>query len=289
VRARRLAVAVAAVASLAAPAAAQAEEVFTGIAYGAFAPQQVQVLAGDTVTWTNVSTRTHTVNADTGSWGSAELLSGQRYTHTFAAPGDFGFYCRIHTFMRGEVDVARLLIDAPDTPAAAARPYPLHGRTALAPRTPVTIEADGGGGYAAVATTRVVDDGTFAASVTPAGSATYRAVAGADASPPVTLLVLDRTVRARARRRGGQIVVAVLVTPPSRGATVVLQMRLRDRFGWWPVRRKRLDRFSQLRFRVPRRRAATVRVVMTLRDGATPLAVSRVQHVPGLRRAKRPG
>jgi plastocyanin len=286
---RRLALALTAAASLAVPGTARADEVFTGIAYGEFAPKDVQVLAGDTVTWTNVSTRAHTVNADEGSWGSAELASGARFSHTFAAPGSFGFYCRIHTFMRGEVDVARLLIDAPDTPAAAGRPYPLHGRTALAPQTPVTIEADTGDGYAPVAGTAVAADGTFTASVTPAASATYRAVAGADASPPVPLLVLDRTVRARARRDGRRIIVAVLVTPSSRGATVVLQMHLKDRFGWWPVRRKRLDRFSQLRFRVPRRRAATMRVVMTLHDGATPLAVSPVLRVKGLHRAKRRG
>src|SRR5262249_43814651 len=162
---------------------------------------------------------------------SGELVSGARFSHTFATAGTFGFYCQIHTFMRGEVEVARLLIDDPGTAAAAGRPYPLHGRTALAPQTPVTIEADSGSGYAPVATTEVEDDGQFTASVTPTGSATYRAVAGPDASPPVTLLVLDRTVRARARRQGRRIVVASLVTPPSRGATLVLQMHLRDHFG----------------------------------------------------------
>jgi plastocyanin len=286
---KRLAVALAATAFLAAPAAARADEVFTGIAFGAFAPMQVQVLAGDTVTWTNVSTRDHTVTADDGSWGSVELSSGARYSHTFDASGTFGFYCRIHAFMRGEVDVAQLLIDEPDTPAAAGRPYPLRGRTALAPQTPVMIESDSGRGYAPVATTQVAGDGTFAASVTPAGSASYRAVAGADASPPVTLLVLDRTVRARARRQGRRIVVAALVTPASRDVTVVLQMRLRERFGWWPVRRKRLDRFSQVRLRVWHRRAAALRVVMTLPDGATPLAISSVVRVEGLHRGKRPG
>ena len=286
---KRVALALSAAALLAFPTAARAEDLFAGIAYSAFAPAQVQALAGDTVTWTNGSVRAHTVTADDGSWGSPELPTGARYARTFDVPGTFRYYCRIHAFMRGEVDVAQLLIDAPQTPAAAGRPYPLHGRTALAPQTPVTIEADSGAGYAAVAATRVASDGTFAASVTPTGSATYRAVAGPDVSPTVTLLVLDRTVRARARRQGSRIVVAVLVTPPSRGATVVLQMRLRERFGWWPARRKRLDRFSQLRFRVHRRSAATVRVVMTLRDGATPLAVSSVLHVRGLHRAKRRG
>jgi plastocyanin len=286
---KRLALALTAAALLAAPATARAEEVFAGIGYSAFMPAQVQVLTGDTVSWTNGSVRAHTVTADDGSWASPELGTGASFAHAFDASGTFRYYCRIHTFMRGEVDVAQLLIDAPQTPAAAGRPYPLHGRTALAPDTPVTIEADSGSGFAPVADTEVAGDGTFTASVTPTGSATYRAVAGADVSPAVALLVLDRKVRARARRQGRRIVVAVLVTPPSRGATIVLQMRLRERFGWWPVRRKRLDRFSQLRFRVHRSRAATVRAVMTLPDGATPLAVSPVLHVRGLHRAKRRG
>src|SRR6185437_12374799 len=186
--------------------------------------------------WTNGSVRSHTVNSDDGLWESPELFPAEHYSHTYDAAGTFGYYCRIHTFMTGEVDVARLLIAAPDTPAAAGRPFPLHGRTALAPQTPVTIEADTGTGYTAVADTQVAADGTFAASVTPRGTGLYRAVAGADASPPITLSVLDRTVHVRARRHGSRIVVRVIVTPSSRDATVVLQMRLRERFGWWPVR-----------------------------------------------------
>jgi plastocyanin len=274
---------------LAAPAAARAEEVQAGIAFAAFQPPDIQVLAGDTVTWINDSVRAHTVNADDGSWASPELVAADRFSHTFAAPGTVPFYCRLHAFMRGQVDVVRLLIDAPATPAASGRPYPLHGRTALPSGTPLTIEADTGSGYRAAASAQVAADGSFATSVTPSDSGSYRVVAGADASPPVTLTVLNRSIRAWAVRRKHRISVGTEVLPSSRGAVVVLQMHLKERFGWWPVRRHELDRFSQTRFVVTHRRAVALRVVLTLPDGATPLATSPVLRVTGLHRAKRPG
>jgi hypothetical protein len=55
---------------------------------------------------------------------------------------------------------------------------------------------------------------------------------------------------------------------------VVLQMRLRDRFGWWPVRHAELDHHGHATFVVPVRRRVRARVVLTLADGATPLAFS---------------
>ena len=54
---------------------------------------------------------------------------------------------------------------------------------------------------------------------------------------------------------------------------MVLQLRLRERFGWWPVRRgARLHGGHATFSSTPRRVRA--RVVLTLADGATPLAVS---------------
>jgi hypothetical protein len=114
-------------------------------------------------------------------------------------------------------------------------------------------------------------------------------VAGPDASPPVSLVVLNRTIRSWTLRRGKRVSIAADVAPSSRGETVVLQMRLRERFGWWPVRTRHLDRFSHVRFVVTRRKAVSVRVVLTLPDGATPLAISPVMRVSGLHRPKSRG
>jgi plastocyanin len=280
---RRLAVALALV-PLVAPAAARADEADIPIGFNAFGTPQVSILTGDTVKWTNDSVRAHTVNADDGAWASPEFVYTESFSRTFATPGVVTYYCRLHTYMRGEVDVSNVLLDTPAAPGADGRPYTLRGRTVDTGGAPVTIEADAGGGYRAVATATVGADGAFAASVTPNGTASYRAVSGADTSPPVTLTVLDRTVHAFAARHGRRVAVDADVTPATPGGTVVLQVFSRFHFGWWPLHTGRLDRRSHVRFTFPSRGAVRVRVVLTLRDGATPLAVSPVLHVSGLHR-----
>jgi hypothetical protein len=90
----------------------------------------------------------------------------------------------------------------------------------------------------------------------------------------VELLVVDRTVKATGARRGGVVSVAVTVSPDSHGQTVVLQVRSRERFGWWPTKRARLDQQSRARFIVHTRRRVQARVVLTRSDGATVLAQS---------------
>ena len=284
---RRLAAAL--VLLLAAPATARAAETDVGIAFAAFGPPAVTVLTGDTVRWTNVSVRVHTVNALDGSWSSPEIVASDYFVHRFDSPGPVTYYCRIHPFMTGRIDVADLLIDPPAAPAADGRPYPLRGRSALGPQAPVTIQADRGSGFQDVSTATVSPDGTFAASVTPEGTASYRAVSGADASPAVTLTVLDRTVRVHARRHGRRVAVSVDVSPATPGGTVVLQAHLRERFGWWPLRSTRLDRRSHARFVITMPKGHALRVLLTLRDRATPLAISPVLRVRALHRRNAPG
>jgi plastocyanin len=245
----------------------------------AYAPTDVQVLVGDTVRWKNDSIRAHTVSADDGSWSSAQIPSSDSYAHRFDAPGQVAYYCKLHVFMRGVVDVERILLDAPREPGAPGRAYALRGRAALAPDSPVTIEADAGAGFQPVAQTTVGADGSFAASVVPTASASYRAVSGSDASPPQQLLVLDRTLTATGRTRGHRVSVSASVAPASPGATVVLQLRLKDRFGWWPVARAKADHHSRATFRLRLAHRYRARVVLTLADGATQLALSRTLRV----------
>ena len=58
-------------------------------------------------------------------------------------------------------------------------------------------------------------------------------------------LVAGGEVAGRARRS-----IDVRASPASPGTRVVLQLRLRERFGWWPVARARLDRRSRAQFTV---------------------------------------
>jgi hypothetical protein len=244
------------------------------IAFAAFGPPQTTVLAGDTVTWTNQSVRKHAV--DGPGFDSPELFSGDSFAREFDTPGAVSYYCRIHLFMRGEVDVFRVLLDTPTAPASTGRPYTLRGRAALPAGSTVPILAEDG---STAATATVGDDGAFSVTVTPSGSSTYRAPEG----NMIRLDVLDRKVSAAAARHGSRIAVDADVAPASPGATVVLQLKLKERFGWWPVAQAKLHAKSHVRFTLRRRRGAIARVVLTLPDGATQLAVSPVLRVAATR------
>jgi hypothetical protein len=171
--------------------------------------------------------------------------------------------------MSGEVDVYGLLLSGPGREVARGAATTLTGRAAAGVES-ISIEEDTGAGFHAVATTRA-DDGEFSATVHPPANAAYRAVAGSSTSPSVQVAVSDRAeirVRASGRR------VRVHVDPLAPGARVSLQLKLRERFGWWTVARARLDKRSEARFRVHRRRPVWARAVLTQGDGWTVLAAS---------------
>src|SRR4051794_30199435 len=111
----------------AAPAHADAPGSAVPILYDAFGAPRVDVLAGDTVTWRNASLRPHAVVAVDQSWSSERLAPSGAYSRQFDTPGPVSYYCQLHPSMRGEVDVHRLLLDAPKDSAAAGRPYTLSG------------------------------------------------------------------------------------------------------------------------------------------------------------------
>jgi plastocyanin len=253
----------------------------TGVSMSAsaYAPLDIDVLVGDTVRWSNDSVRMHTVSADDGMWSSARIVVNDTYSHRFDDAGSVPYYCKLHVFMRGVVNVRRILLNAPREPGAPGRAYALHGRAALPAGTPVTIEGDAGAGFQPAAETTVDADGTFATDVVPQTTATYRAVSGADTSASAQLLVLDRKIAASGRMSGRRVTVTATVAPASPGATVVLALRLKERFGWWPVARAKVDHHSRATFSLRLAHRYPARVMLTLADGATQLALSRTLHV----------
>jgi plastocyanin len=287
---RRLAAAAAALAALGGGAAAAQAQHQHGAGSGpavsmlatSYAPGHADVLAGDTITWRNDSAQRHTVTAEDESWTSEQVFPGGTFARRFEAPGSVAYYCRVHPFMRATVAVHRLLLTPPRESAAPGRAFVLAGRAALADGDQVAIEADEGGGFRP-AGSATVGAGAFRASVTPRTTTTFRAVASGESSPPVEVRVLDRRVLVARRGRGRNVVVDVRVVPASPRATVVLQLHLRERFGWWPVRRARLGRDSTTRFRLRLDRRVRARVLLTQSDGATQLARSATIRV-GARR-----
>lgn len=268
---------------------AQAESVLVSMGNTAFLPGQVDILVGDTVAWRNASTKTHNVRFGDGSFDSGRIAPREAANTSFAAPGTFAYVCTIHDGMDGEVSVHPLLISGPRGAVRRGASVALHLRVPENPGT-VTIEEDSGGGWVPVATAGPppsgheghAGPGTLHAAVVPPGSASYRAVSAAGVSPELRVQVSDGTqlaVAAKRVRRGGSR-VDVRAAPAEPRARIVLQLKLRERFGWWPVARGRLNRRSRATFRVRGRAGAPARAVLVGGDWVTPLATSPVVRLP---------
>ena len=71
----------------------------------AYQPATMSIESGTAVTFTNRDGFAHTVTARDGSFASQNLDDGATFTHTFATPGTFEFFCAIHNSMTGTVVV----------------------------------------------------------------------------------------------------------------------------------------------------------------------------------------
>ena len=105
--------------ALAAPALAAT--IVVNIEDQTFAPANVVVAAGDTVTWTVTKSinEPHTVTsgesggaADAGKLFDSGLTdvetlkaNGKTYSHTFETAGTFAYFCQVHAGMKGSVTV----------------------------------------------------------------------------------------------------------------------------------------------------------------------------------------
>jgi plastocyanin len=112
----------------------------------AFSPPSVTVSVGDTVTWTNSDSVTHTATADDASWDAGNIAAGGGTgAVVFTTAGTFPYHCRIHAQMTGTVIVEAAGATAPATGATAV-PATMHP-TDTAP----IGTSDGGAGDLAVA------------------------------------------------------------------------------------------------------------------------------------------
>jgi amicyanin len=75
------------------------------IANFAYAPSNIQVSVGTTVTWTNQDSAPHTVTFKNGMKDSGLLRQGQSFSYTFTTPGTFDYYCTVHPNMAARVIV----------------------------------------------------------------------------------------------------------------------------------------------------------------------------------------
>ena len=238
------------------------------VEFQAFGPGQLDVLPGETVEWDNVSERTHTVTADDASFDSGDLNPSDRFTRVFDSAGTFAYHCTKHAGMVGEIDVRPVILGPLPTAAVpAGDQVEFEGRTAD-PSQSVRIERVDSGAPRVVASATPAADGSWKTSIAAQATGDYQAANEAGVSEARHLIVSDRKVLIRATARG----IAVTVTPALPYARIVLEERLRERFGWWPVGGTRLDYVSSASLRVAR--PARVRVLLVDKDGWTALATS---------------
>ena len=256
---------------LAAPAATATRPQEVSVQFSAYGPSQLDVLPGEAVLWTNVSQRTHTVTSDTGLFDSGHVLAGSHFEFRFNQAGTYRYHCTIHTSIVGEIDVRRVILGTLPTAAVpVGSRVEFSGRTAD-PSKRIRIQRSlGGSTFTTVAGVRPAADGTWKALVSAEATGDYRATAGADVSQTRRLIVGIRRVHIHPTRTG----VSVSVTPSAPYARILVEVYLRERFGWWPVSSGHLDYVSEADVRV--RGPARVRVVLVDRDGWTPIATSPV-------------
>jgi len=70
-----------------------------------FEPAILTITAGTTVTWLNEDNSPHTVSERGRAFRSSALDTSDRFSYTFAAPGEFTYFCTLHPMMVGKIIV----------------------------------------------------------------------------------------------------------------------------------------------------------------------------------------
>jgi len=72
----------------------------------AFVPQVVTITPGESITWSNNDGGPHAIAFKDGvAAGSDTLFPGKTYSRTFDKPGTYEYFCSIHTYMTGRIEV----------------------------------------------------------------------------------------------------------------------------------------------------------------------------------------
>jgi plastocyanin len=70
-----------------------------------FAPQQITIASGATITWINNDDVPHTVVGTHQEFRSKALDTGDKFSFTFTKPGTYQYFCSVHPMMTGKVIV----------------------------------------------------------------------------------------------------------------------------------------------------------------------------------------
>lgn len=70
-----------------------------------YEPAEMTVKKGSAVAWVNDDGVVHTVTESNGMFDSSTMASGQQWEHVFEKEGRYDYYCTLHPWMTGNIDV----------------------------------------------------------------------------------------------------------------------------------------------------------------------------------------
>ena len=70
-----------------------------------FDPFTLGVKVGDTITWINEDPFDHEIKAINSEFDSGIIAKGEEFSFTFTKEGKYEYFCAIHTFMTGTINV----------------------------------------------------------------------------------------------------------------------------------------------------------------------------------------
>ena len=169
-----------------------------------FIPNPVTIDIGDTVTWENVDNAAHTVTSGSPADGpdgvfdsSLIMAGGATFSHTFDDAGTYDYFCMVHPWMAGTVNVED---------AAAAEAEAAEAAAADAAAADAAAEAEAAADAAAA--------DAAAADAAAADAAAADAAADAEAAAAAAIAALEAQQAAEAAE--AEAAEAVVVTAPPR-------------------------------------------------------------------------
>ena len=188
-----------------------------------FAPRDLDVLVGTTVTWRNVDKTTHTVTEDEDEFDSGFVRPGGTFSETFAEQGTSSTTARSIGSCRGTVHVFRVVLAARGA-APGGKEARLEG---VAPRAQPRSCSSGSRPVRVEVVARATPglEGVFGFAVCAPEPRSYRVSAGSASSPVVRVRVTPRRGDRAARRA-----IVVSARPARAGSRVAIQVYDRERF-----------------------------------------------------------
>ena len=90
----------------------------------AFAPKNVTIAGGETVTWKNVDTVNHQVVANNGAFASGQIGPNRTYARRIDTPGTYAYHDALHPTLKGTVKVTGA---PPSVSIGASTPIAVYG------------------------------------------------------------------------------------------------------------------------------------------------------------------